>query len=137
MVERLFLLKAVSHAGTTSFEGNYILARAVEFPWEASWLFAVVFRVLRCTGEKDAPAGSHWKLSREDGGVGWGGGKSKGRWLIDGTGLLPAVYFSIPCCSFPFRMSELPSRFLECSKSQQGALCCWEVCKQHYRGPGG
>lgn len=36
MVERLFILKAVSHAGTASFEGNYILTRVVGFPCEAS-----------------------------------------------------------------------------------------------------
>lgn len=50
MAERLFILKAVSHAGTASFEGNYILARVVGFPREASWLFAVVLRVLECDG---------------------------------------------------------------------------------------
>lgn len=48
MVERLFILKAVSHAGTASFEGNYILARVVGFPCEASWLLAVILRVLEC-----------------------------------------------------------------------------------------
>lgn len=51
MVESLFLLKAVSHAGTASSEGNYIIARVVEFLCEASWL-AVVFSVLGCTGGK-------------------------------------------------------------------------------------
>lgn len=50
MSETLFLLKAVSHAGTASFEGNYILARVVGFPHDASWLFAVVLRVLECDG---------------------------------------------------------------------------------------
>lgn len=50
MVERLFILKAVSHASTASFEGNYILARVFGFLREASWLFAVVLRVLECDG---------------------------------------------------------------------------------------
>lgn len=50
MVERLFILKAVSHTGTASFEGNYILARVAGFPYEASWLLAVTLRVLECNG---------------------------------------------------------------------------------------
>lgn len=32
MVERLFILKTVCHAGTAGFEGNYTLTRIVEFP---------------------------------------------------------------------------------------------------------
>lgn len=50
MVERLFILKAVSHAGTANFEGNYTLTRVFGFPHEASWLFAVIFSVLERDG---------------------------------------------------------------------------------------
>lgn len=50
MLERLFVLKAVSHSSSASFEGNYILARVVGFLCEASWLFAVALRVLECIG---------------------------------------------------------------------------------------
>lgn len=42
------VLKAASPASTASFGGNYILARVVGFLYEASWIFAVVLRVLGC-----------------------------------------------------------------------------------------
>lgn len=56
------VVKAASPASTASFAGNYILARVVGFSYEASWLFAVVLRILGCNA-------GLWGL----GGV-WGGG---------------------------------------------------------------
>lgn len=114
------VLKAASPASTVSFGGNYILARVVGFLYEASWVSAVVCRVLRCNaglwdlggvcggcaGEKAASAGSPypWKLDRETRG---GEGKEENqRWFIHGLGLLAAVHSSILYCFFLTSMSE-------------------------------
>lgn len=58
------VLKAAPPASTASFGGNYILARVVGFLCEASWLFAVVLRVLGYNADPLGLRGCMWRGCR-------------------------------------------------------------------------